>query len=370
MGFFSNLIGATPKTDIKAQLAPPVMSDPFNYYTPLSAFTIDRAEAITVPSVQQARNIICGIISGMDLSTYSKATGEEIPNLPWVNQLEKNAPNNVTLSWIIDSLIWYSTAYLRVVETYQDDNRPARFEFVRNSRVTVELNKDNTYVDQYFVDGKEAPMSGIGSLVTIQIGKDPIITSGARILKAAVDLEKAVAVASATPQPAGILKNNGSDLGEKEVAGLLAAWRRARESRSTAYLTASLEYQATAFSPKDMMYVDALQNMSAQISRLFNIDAFYLNADMNNSMVYQNILDNRRQLVSFTLAPYLNAVEKRFSQDDLTPQTQYVKFDIDSGFLRTDPMERLAVIEKMLQLELITVEQAREMEELSPNGNN
>jgi HK97 family phage portal protein len=213
-------------------------------------------------------------------------------------------------------------------------------------------------------------MSGIGSLVTIQIGKDPIITSGARILKAAVDLEKAVAVASATPQPAGILKNNGSDLGEKEVAGLLAAWRRARESRSTAYLTASLEYQATAFSPKDMMYVDALQNMSAQIARLFNIDAFYLNADMNNSMVYQNILDNRRQLVSFTLAPYLNAVEKRFSQDDLTPQTQYVKFDIDSGFLRTDPMERLAVIEKMLQLELITVEQAREMEELSPNGNN
>jgi hypothetical protein len=31
-------------------------------------------------------------------------------------------------------------------------------------------------------------------------------------------------------------------------------------------------------------------------------------------------------------------------------------------------MERLAVVEKMLQLELITVEQARAMEDLSPNG--
>ena len=370
MGFFRDLIGVTPKSDIKAQLAPPVMGDPFNYYTPLSAFTIDRAEAITIPSVQQARNIICGIISGMDLSTYSKATGEEIPNLPWVNQLEKSAPNNVTLSWIVDSLIWYSTAFLRVVEEYQDDLRPARFEYIRNSRVTVELNKDNTYVDQYFVDGKEAPMSGIGSLVTIQIGKDPILTSGARILKSALDLEKAVSVASSTPQPAGILKNNGADMGEKEVAGLLSAWRRARETRSTAYLTASLEYQPTAFSPKDMMYVDALQNASAQIARLFNIDAFYLNCDMNNSMVYQNVLDNRRQLVSFTLAPYLQAIENRFSQDDLSAQTQFIRFDIDSGFLRSDPMERLAVIEKMLQLELITVEQAREMEELSPNGDN
>jgi HK97 family phage portal protein len=370
MGFFRDLVGLSPKPQIQAQLAPSVMGDPFNYYTPLSAFTIDRAEAITVPSVQQARNIICGIISGMELSTYSKATGEEIPNLPWVNQLERNAPNNVTLSWIIDSLLWYSVAYLKVVEQYQDDNRPSRFEYVRNSRVTVELNKDNTYVDQYFLDGNAVPMSGIGSLVTIQLGKDPLLTSGARILKAAVDLERAVSVASSTPQPAGILKNNGADMGEKEVAGLLSAWRRARDTRSTAYLTSSLEYQATAFSPKDMMYVDALQNMSAQICRLFNIDAFYLNCDMNNSMVYQNILDNRRQLVSFTLAPYIQAVERRFSMDDLSPVTQEIRFDIDSGFLRSDPMERLAVIEKMLALELITVEQAREMEELSPNGNN
>jgi HK97 family phage portal protein len=370
MGFFRDLIGVTPKPQIQAQLAPAVMGDPFNYYTPLSAFTIDRAEAITVPACQQARNIICGIISGMELSTYSKATGEEIANLPWVNQLERNAPNNVTLSWIVDSLLWYSVAYLKVVEQYQDDNRPSRFEYIRNSRVTVELNKDNTYVDQYFVDGNSVPMSGIGSLVTIQLGKDPLLTSGARILKAAVDLERAVSVASSTPQPAGILKNNGSDMGEKEVAGLLAAWRRARETRSTAYLTASLEYQPTAFSPKDMMYVDAIQSSTAQVSRLFNIDAFYLNADMNNSMVYQNILDNRRQLVSFTLAPYIQAIEKRFSMDDLSPMTQEIRFDIDSGFLRADPMERLAVIEKMLQLELITVEQAREMEELSPNGNN
>jgi hypothetical protein len=56
--------------------------------------------------------------------------------------------------------------------------------------------------------------------------------------------------------------------------------------------------------------------------------------------------------------------------DDLSPQTQFVAFDMDSGFLRANPLERLNVIEKMLSLNLITVEQAREMEELSPNGNN
>jgi hypothetical protein len=43
---------------------------------------------------------------------------------------------------------------------------------------------------------------------------------------------------------------------------------------------------------------------------------------------------------------------------------------MDSGFLRANPLERLNVIEKMLQLNLISIEEAREMEELSPNGNN
>jgi hypothetical protein len=56
--------------------------------------------------------------------------------------------------------------------------------------------------------------------------------------------------------------------------------------------------------------------------------------------------------------------------DDLTANTQYVSFDMDSGFLRANPMERLNVIEKMLNLGLITIDQAMAMEELSPNGNN
>ena len=213
-------------------------------------------------------------------------------------------------------------------------------------------------------------MSGIGSLVTIQLGGEGILANGARVLRAAVDLEKAAAVSAATPVPSGILKNNGADLGEKEVAGLLAAWKRSRSERSTAYLTSSLEYQATAFSPKDMMYNEIQQYMATQIARICNVPAYYISADMNNSMTYSNVQDERRQFVSLSLQPFISAIEQRFSMDDLTPNTQYVSFDMDSGFLRANPMERLNVIEKMLNLGLISIEQAMAMEELSPNGNN
>ena len=371
MGFFRNLIGLEDKSTIKAQLAPPVVSDPFNFYSQFTPFqSVSREEAVTVPSVMRCRNLIATTIGVMELKTYSKATKAEIPNLPWVNQLSKSAPNTVILTAVVDALIFYGTAYLEVVEEYQDDLRPARYDFVNNTRVQVQLNKLNTFVDFYTVDGRERPMSGIGSLVTIQSPIDGILHAGARILRAAIDLEKASATAASTPVPSGILKNNGADLPPAEVSGLLAAWKRSRAERSTAYLTSTLEYQPTSFSPKDMMYNEALQYMATQIARLFNVPAYYISADQNNSMTYANVQDERRQFVSLSLQPYISAVENRFSMDDLSPTTQFVAFDMDSGFLRANPMERLNVIEKMLTLGLITVEEARAMEELSPNGNN
>ena len=371
MGFFRDLVGLPSKPQITAQLAPPVVADPFNFYSQFTPFqSVGREEAISVPSVMRCRNLIATTIGTMELKTYSKATKQEIPNLPWVNQISKSAPNTVILTAIVDALLFYGTAYLECTEVYQDDNRPARFDFVNNTRIQVQLNRNNTFVDFYTVDGQERPMSGVGSLITIQSPIDGILNAGARILRAAIDLEKAAANASAVPTPAGILKNNGADLGEKEVAGLLAAWRRSRAERSTAYLTSSLEFQPTSFSPKDMTYVDSLQYMATQISRLCNVPAYYISADQNQSLTYSNIQDERRQFVALSLQPYVSAIESRFTMDDLSAQTQFIAFDMDSGFLRANPLERLNVIEKMLSLNLITVEQAREMEELSPNGNN
>jgi hypothetical protein len=55
--------------------------------------------------------------------------------------------------------------------------------------------------------------------------------------------------------------------------------------------------------------------------------------------------------------------------NDITASTNIVKFDVEEAFLAVNALERLAVIEKMLTLGLISVEQAMEMENLSPNGN-
>ena len=118
-----------------------------------------------------------------------------------------------------------------------------------------------------------------------------------------------------------------------------------------------------------MMFVDAIQNTATQVARMMNVPAYYISADMNNSMTYANVQDERRQFVALSLAPFIHAIQDRLSMDDVTARGNIVKFDVDSAFLRVDPMERLNVIEKMLALGLITLEQAMEMEDLTPNGN-
>jgi hypothetical protein len=89
---------------------------------------------------------------------------------------------------------------------------------------------------------------------------------------------------------------------------------------------------------------------------------------MNNSMTYQNIIDGRKEFVAYSLQPFLSAIENRLSMDDITRRGNVVRFALDETFLRADTMARLLAIEKMLTLDLITVDEARALEELSPDG--
>jgi HK97 family phage portal protein len=371
-------IRSKDKVQIDAQLAPAIMSDRFGagqysyggmYNNGYGAGFMDRATALQVSTVSRCRNLICGVISYLPLELYKKSTGQQLQSPIWLEQPDIRQPRAVTLAYTIDSLIFYGVAYWRVTSLYADDGRPSGFEWVANTRVTVTTDAMGYEVAYYAVDGKQVPMSGIGSLVTFQSLLPGVLETGARTIQAALDVQKAAAVAAATPMPTGIIRNQGADLPEAQVQGLLAAFKSARQNRSTAYLTSTLDYQTVGFSPKEMTYNESSQYLSTEISRLMNIPAFMVSADMNNSMTYQNVLDSRKEYVAYSLQPFICAVEERLSMDDITAHGNVVKFNIDETFLRADTMARLDAIEKMLTLDLIDIETAREMESMTPYGN-
>jgi HK97 family phage portal protein len=370
-------IRSKDKVQIDAQLPPAIMSDRYgsgtNSYGGLfnngyGAGIIDRGTALQVATVSRCRNLICGVISYLPLELYQKSTGKELESPLWLEQPDIRQPRAVTLAYTVDSLIFYGVAYWRVTSLYADDGRPSGFEWVANTRVTVSTDSKGYEVAYYLVDGQKMPMSGIGSLITFQSLLPGVLDTGGRTIQAAIDIQKASAVSAATPMATSVIRNNGADLPEAQIQGILAGWKAARASRSTAYLTSQLEVQNIGFSPKDMMYNEASQYLSTEIARLMNVPAFMVSSDMNNSMTYQNVLDSRKEYVAYTLQPYLCAVEERLSLDDITKHGNIVKFNVDETFLRVDTMARLDAIEKMLALGLIDVEHAREMEHMSPYG--
>lgn len=370
-------IRSKDKVQVDAQLAPAIMSDRFGagqysygglYGNGYGAGFMDRATALQVSTVSRCRNLICGVISYLPLELYKKSTGQELQSPLWLEQPDIRQPRAVTLAYTVDSLIFYGVAYWRVTSLYADDGRPSGFEWVANTRITVTTDPKGYEVAYYAVDGQRVPMSGIGSLVTFQSLLPGVLETGGRTIQAALDVQKAAAVAAATPMPTGIIRNQGADLPEAQVQGLLAAFKSARQNRSTAYLTSTLDYQTVGFSPKEMTYNESSQYLSTEISRLMNVPAFMVSADMNNSMTYQNVLDSRKEYVAYSLQPYICAVEERLSMDDITAHGNVVKFAVDETFLRADTMARLDAIEKMLALDLIDVQTAREMENMSPYG--
>lgn len=375
MGLLQTLgLRSTPK--VEAQAAPAIMDTNYGYGnfntgSMLGNFGgVDRNYALQVASVSRCRNLIAGTISSIDLALFNKTTGKKLTNPVWLDQPDIRQPRSVTIASTVDALIFYAVAYWRVTSLYADDGRPSGFEWVANTRVTFTTNQYGTEVKDYFVDGIIVPMGGIGSLVTFQSLLPGVLQTAGSTIRAAFDIQQAAKVSAATPMPTGVLKNNGADLPEAQIQGLLSAFKSARANRSTAYLTSTLEYVPTSFSPKDMTYNESSQYLSTEIARAMNVPAYLISSDMNNSMTYQNILEGRKEFFAYSLQPYVSAISDRLSMNDITNSQNKVIFAVDDTFLRSDTKARLDVIEQMLRLELIDINTARAMEALTPMGAN
>ena len=364
---------------IEAQVNPAVYDAPFGSSYAMGNFggwnnwssPIDRQAAASVPAVAQCVQLIKSTIAGIPLEMYSSSTGEELAAYPaWVKQPDSRAPRSVTIAWTIDSLIYYGQAFWQVESVFADDLRPASFRYIQNSRVSTKLDTMSQEVEYYMINGTRVPDTGVGSLITFQGFDQGLLLRGQRTINSAIAVEQAIAVAMATPQPTGYLKSTGADLPDNMVQALLNTWGAARKTRGTALLTSTVDYVPTSYSPAEMTYNDSAEELAAQIARMLNVPAHMINAEHNRSNTYQNVLDARKEFFAYTLAPYINAIEDRLSLDDVTPRGQVLRFAVDETFLRANPQDRLAVTEKLLTLGLIDLNQAKEMEGLTPDGSN
>ena len=244
MGIFDRFItntAITPTVDVAAA------NTPYNLQSAVGglfygAQTATREQAMSVPSVARARNIICSTIGSLPLETYNHFTKEHLDPNRVIMQPDPRVAGSAIYAWIAEDLLFHGVAYGQVLDSYaaSDNSRVRAWTRVAPDRVTYNLNANQTEITSYMVDGMHVPASGIGSLIVFSGLDEGVLNRAGRTIRAAQELEKAAELYAKEPVPTMVLKSNGTNLTPERITKLLESWKVARNTRATAFLNADV----------------------------------------------------------------------------------------------------------------------------------
>jgi HK97 family phage portal protein len=366
MGLFDRfLTNQTPtiQTDVAAA------NTPYNLQQAVGglfygAQTATREQAMSVPSVARARNIICATIGSLPLESYNHFTKEHLRPQRVIMQPDPRIAGSAIYAWLAEDLLFRGVAYGVVLDSYSstDASRIRAWTRVSPERVTYNLNTNQTEITEYLIDGMHIPASGVGSIIVFSGLDEGVLNRAGRTIRAAQELEKAAELYAKEPVPTMVLKSNGTNLAPERITKLLESWKIARNTRATAFLNADVELTALGFDPQKLQLNEARQYLATELARAVGIPASFLSAELT-SQTYSTTVMERKALIDFSLRNIVTPIEQRLSAADFVPNGVEVRFDIDD-FLRGSALERAQVYEILNRIGAMSVEQIQEEEDL------
>jgi HK97 family phage portal protein len=348
--------------DIAAQIGPAPTLDAF-YPFGGADYLATREEAMSVPAIARARNMICNSIATIPLVTRDKVTGQIVEQPVVINEPDKRVPGAASWVWAAEDLLFVGFSYFMIQSVFADTGRVREMWRVAPNRVGVFLNDKGTQIEYYTVDGIQVPFSGVGSLIVFYGNDEGLLNRAGRTIRAGAELERAAAMYAREPVPSMVLKSNGTALPADRIAKLLDAWGAARRNRGTAFLNADITMETVGFTPEQIGLNAAREIIATELARAVGIPAYFIDAPTGSSMTYQNAQTARQTLLDFSLLPLMNSISGRLSMPDFTPQTQRVEFDL-KAYLRGSEKERAEIYKILFDIGAITTEEIRQMEDM------
>jgi Phage portal protein len=314
---------------------------------------IDRHLAMTVAAVAKGRGLLTGMVARFPLITMQGLNA--MPQQPITTmQPEIGRSRNVTMTWTVDALIFYGRAFWRIVQRNPVDGRPIRFEWIPEWAATT---------DQYgeLISGYGKPIA-IGDSIRIDGPHEGILNFAAERIREAISIDLAAAKSSDNPVPAIELHQTGGDpLPDIEIQKLVAAWTRARHTGGVGYTNESIQL-VTHGLPAEQLLIDGRNWCALNIARAMGLPGWAIDASVTGtSLTYSNVPSRSRELIDYSLAPYMAAIEGRLSLDDVNPHGQWVRFDT-TDLLRGDFATRMSAYAVAIDAGVYTAEECRAME--------
>lgn len=324
---------------------------------------ITRAEALRVPAVKRARDIICGAIGQFPLRVLDP-TGKPstlfTPNL--FQQPEPGVAPSVTWTRVVEDLLLDERAWLRV-RMLGWHGRPISVRRLDADSVTVQPN----FVQ--YPEGVATVWPEREGLIRIDSPNRGLLKAGAAV-RACIALERATlnAINGTPPLDYFTPVEDADPLEDDEVVDLLDDWEKNRRKRSTAYVPAALKYNVASWDPEKLQLSEAREFAITEVARETGIDAEELSVH-TTSRTYFNSQDRRRQRTEDVLGPFMTAIAGRLSMDDVTPRGYTVAFDT-TGYLRLDDLAAAQTDSILIAAKVIVPDEARATRGLEPRGDN
>jgi phage portal protein BeeE len=293
-----------------------------------------RNRAISVPTINRARDLMASVIGSMPLKMYNEMwNGDDMEKVyiaprSWLRRPDPTVPYQFLMSWTLDDLMMFGRAFW-YISSRTADGYPATFTRLPAGSITT----PDMVGPVWFAPSKEVYFNGgmldPANLVQFLSPAQGMIYSAPGAIETALKLEAARNRNASSSIPAGVLKQTGGEpLSAQELADLASAFNAARATNQTAALNEYLTYTETNSTPDKMLLIEASQYQALEMSRLANVPP-YLVGVATGAYSYQSSQQARADLYLFGVKLYADAIASALSMDNVLPRGTYVEFDAD-----------------------------------------
>jgi hypothetical protein len=331
---------------------------------------VQRTEALQVPAVLRARNLIAGTLASLPVHIHDRARNVAEPTT-LLQQIDPDVPNEVTFAHTFEDLLFESVAWWRVVR-FGFHGFPTNAVHVPVGSVHVSgtgglPSRSRVTPDQPFSAGGQVFIDGVpvpdDEIIRFDSPNPPLLVHAARAIRSALRLDRTAANFADEPLPLGFFtpKDGAEEASDDDIQQMLDDWEQARKARAWGYVGSALDVHIPQWNAEQIQLADQRQHAVLEIARATGLDPEDLGVS-TTSRTYQNAEQRRLDLLDFTLRPYMVAVEQRLSMRDVMPRGYRVKFNLDA-FLRSDTKTRMEAYRLGRAEGAYTKQEIRELED-------
>lgn len=303
------------------QLSQIVWSDIFGAELQL----ISRADAMTIPAVAKARQILVSTLAKFPLVALDRA--DQPVTHAWLQATDGEVSPWHRMAWTIDDLIFYGWSLWGIErDPYGAISKADRCPIER-----WEIDPEgNIRIDDQIADAD--------SVILIPGPFEGLLKVGSRTLKGGAKLEASWVGKATNPIPAIELHATTDDpLEQDEVLALVQAWADARNDVNGAIAFTPHNIEARPHgNAEPSLLIEGRNFLRIDVGAFLGIPAALMDASLSTaSLTYSTQEGQRNEFADFTLPYWLEPIQQRLSLDDVVPGGERVRFDLTDLYTTT-----------------------------------